>query len=167
MGDPSHFYVFERTVEPIPEQKPEQVEDEKKKKKSGDDDDEEEAEEEEEKEEEEIELTEEEIAEKKRKELEATWYRATEEARLKYFIECADHDLSVVPRGAFLLNASEHVVPNQTFAGLDRYSSSKLVNYVHARPPVKLPLKSLLEQEHLSKSLDFMDTIDEDVPNRM
>lgn len=162
MGDPTHFYVFERAVELFPEKKEEPKRDEEKKDDKEEDEDEEDNDGEEEAE---IELTEEEIAEKKRKELEATWYRTTEEARLKYFIQSADHDLSVVPRGAFVLNAAEHVVPNQTFAGLDRHASSKLINYVHTREPEKVPLKSILEKEHLSKSIDFMDTIAEDVPN--
>lgn len=42
--------------------------------------------------------------------------------------------------------------------------AAKLCNYFHFREPEKLPEKSLLQKANLNKSLDFLDTIDEDIP---
>ena len=42
-----------------------------------------------------------------------------EESRLAYFLKCIDHDTSVVPRGALLLNSYQEVVVNHSFTGQD------------------------------------------------
>ncbi len=34
------------------------------------------------------------------------------------------------------------------------------------RRPEKLPFKDLLQKEHLNQSLDFADTVNEDIPNK-
>jgi len=36
--------------------------------------------------------------------------------------------------------------------------------YVHLRQPITFPKKTLLQREGLSKSLDFLDTIQDDIP---
>ena len=42
--------------------------------------------------------------------------------------------------------------------------SAKLCNYFHFREPEKLHEKSLLQRANLDKAIDFMDSIDEDIP---
>ncbi len=50
------------------------------------------------------------------------------------------------------------------FPGLAVAESAKLCNYMHLREPERLHEKSLLQKANLDKALDFMDTIDEDIP---
>lgn len=107
----------------------------------------------------------------------------TEEKRLARLIQQIDADNSVVPRGAFVLNAQHKVIDNPTFRGMSCHSLiiieiriwwdslglsiSDAQNprfYGHLRQPANLINKSLLQREGLSRSIDFMDTIDEDVP---
>ncbi len=167
LGDLSHLYIFEKPKETKPEEKAKEEKTIKKGLKENEEEVEEEEGDEEREEEADQQLTEEEIEAKKKKELEESWHRIPEEVRLSYVISCIDHDTSVCPRGAFTLNFSDEVVPNQTFAGLDLVSAGKLVNYVHLRKPEKLQAKSLLEKEFLDKRLDFVDNLDEDVPKSM
>jgi len=42
--------------------------------------------------------------------------------------------------------------------------SAKLCNYFHFREPEKLQEKSLLQRANLDKAIDFMDSINEDIP---
>ena len=42
--------------------------------------------------------------------------------------------------------------------------SSKFHNYVHFREPQNLQNKTLLERANFDRSIDFMDSIDEDIP---
>ena len=48
--------------------------------------------------------------------------------------------------------------------GLPVAESAKLCNYFHFREPEKLHEKSLLQRANLDKPIDFMDSIDEDIP---
>ena len=49
-------------------------------------------------------------------------------------------------------------------AGLSVAEAAKLCNYLHFREAEKLPEKTLLQKANLNKSIDFLDTVDEDVP---
>lgn len=51
--------------------------------------------------------------------------------------------------------------------GLDRNQASNLSYYFHLRKPETLNNKTMLQREQMNKALDFADTIDEDIPNRM
>jgi len=89
----------------------------------------------------------------------------TEEKRLVRLVQSIDHDTSVVPRGAFVFTADNSVVANTAFQGLNAVEAGSLASYGHLRHAESLPRKSLLEREHLSKTLDFLDTLREDTPN--
>lgn len=89
-----------------------------------------------------------------------------ESTRLAFVIASIDQDTAVVPRGAYILKSDETVVPNQTFQGLSDFAAGKLESYVHLRTPVRFQLKSALERDSLDKTLDFCDTLDNDVPNK-
>lgn len=89
--------------------------------------------------------------------------RITEEKRLVSVIRSIDHDAAVVPRGAFMLTAEHLVVPNPSFRGLTS-SAGKLKSWLHLRAPETFQKKTLLEREGLSKTLDFLDLVDDDIP---
>ena len=42
--------------------------------------------------------------------------------------------------------------------------AAKLCNYMHFRDPIKLQEKSLLQKANLDKAIDFMDSLEEDIP---
>mmetsp|Transcript_11802 Transcript_11802/g.17526 ORF Transcript_11802/g.17526 Transcript_11802/m.17526 type:complete len:315 (-) Transcript_11802:2801-3745(-) len=96
----------------------------------------------------------------------ANLVQIVESTRLAFVIASIDQDTAVVPRGSYILQPEGSVVPNQTFQGLSDYAAGKLESFVHLRQPVRLPLKSALERDALDKTLDFCDTLDEDVPNK-
>jgi len=87
-----------------------------------------------------------------------------EEDRLSAVISRIDDDVRIVPRGAFTKTPTASVYENRSFEGLAVAESAKLCNYMHLREPERLHEKSLLQKANLDKSLDFMDTIDEDIP---
>lgn len=64
----------------------------------------------------------------------------------------------------FMATAQHDIVENKSFFGLSVSESDKLASYCHLREPEQLHKKTLLQREGLVKSIDFMDTIDEDVP---
>lgn len=87
-----------------------------------------------------------------------------EEKRLVRLIQLVDHDTAVVPRGAYTLSAANTVSANPSFQGLGAAEAGRVASYVHLRPAESLPRKSLLEREHLSKTLDFLDPLADDIP---
>jgi len=87
-----------------------------------------------------------------------------EEKRLVRLVQLIDHDTSPVPRGALVLTADNSVIANTAFQGLSAAESVSLASYGHLRPAENLSRKSLLEREHLSRTLDFLDTLPEDIP---
>lgn len=48
--------------------------------------------------------------------------------------------------------------------GLSVSESAKLCSYMHFRDPINLEEKSLLQKANLDKAIDFMDTLEEDIP---
>ena len=45
--------------------------------------------------------------------------------------------------------------------------AAKLCSYMHFREPVGLNEKTLLQKANLDKSIDFLDTMEEDIPKGM
>lgn len=99
-----------------------------------------------------------------------------EEKRLAATVLAIDEETSIVPRGAVILTSDHRVLVNPSFEGmklslfvaqfegLNMPGAMSLRSYLHLREPRNLAKKSLLEKEGLSKSFDFLDTADEDVP---
>lgn len=50
------------------------------------------------------------------------------------------------------------------FLGLSLSEAKKLSSYFHFREPVELKNKTLLEKAALDPSLDFMDSLEHDIP---
>lgn len=87
-----------------------------------------------------------------------------EEDRLSSVIADIDEDVKIVPRGAFVKTPTGVVKPNRSFEGLTVTEAAKLCSYMHFREPKLLLEKTLLQKANLDKSIDFMDTIEDDIP---
>jgi len=87
-----------------------------------------------------------------------------EEDRLSATIADIDHDVAILPRGAYVKQPTTQVYENRSFEGLSVAEAAKLCNYMHVRDAEKLAEKSLLQKANLDRAIDFMDTTDEDVP---
>ncbi|MBN3322303.1 RSPH9 protein, partial [Atractosteus spatula] len=90
--------------------------------------------------------------------------KVKEEKRLAATIYIIDKEVSVVPRGAFIKTPHGHVTSNRSFEGLSVTEAGKISNYFHFSEPVNLKKKSLLEKADLDPSIDFLDSIEEDIP---
>lgn len=87
-----------------------------------------------------------------------------EEDRLAAVISEIDHDVAIVPRGAFVRSPTGEIYQNRAFDGLTLSEASQLYNFLHFRKAEKLLGKTLLQRANLDKSIDFLDTIEEDIP---
>jgi radial spoke head protein 9 len=90
--------------------------------------------------------------------------RFSESHRLAHRVGAIDADVSVVPRGAYMVTATHHVVRNPSFAGLSATEAASPASYLHFRKPFALERKGTLEKEGLVKDTDFLDPIAEDSP---
>lgn len=87
-----------------------------------------------------------------------------EEERLSALIETIDRDCAVVPRGAYVMNASHQVVANTSFRGLAPGDATRLASYFHLRPIDKMRKKSKFAISELDKTHEFLDPLCEDYP---
>eukprot|EP00070_Physeter_catodon_P003696 XP_007107647.1 radial spoke head protein 9 homolog isoform X3 [Physeter catodon] len=87
-----------------------------------------------------------------------------EETRLVSIIDQIDKAVAVIPRGALFKTPFGPIRVNRTFEGLSSSEAKKLSSYFHFREPVELKNKTLLEKADLDPSLDFMDSLEHDIP---
>ncbi|XP_039087188.1 radial spoke head protein 9 homolog isoform X2 [Hyaena hyaena] len=87
-----------------------------------------------------------------------------EETRLVSVIDQIDKAVAVIPRGALFKTPFGPIHVNRTFEGLSLSEAKKLSSYFHFREPVQLKNKTLLEKADLDPSLDFMDSLEHDIP---
>ncbi|KAK3093487.1 hypothetical protein FSP39_016321 [Pinctada imbricata] len=87
-----------------------------------------------------------------------------EEDRLASVIAEIDEDVRVVPRASFVKTPDGEVISNRSFEGLSVSEAAKICSYMHFRDPKVLEQKSLLQKANLDKSIDFLDTLEEDIP---
>ncbi|XP_039710408.1 radial spoke head protein 9 homolog isoform X4 [Pteropus medius] len=87
-----------------------------------------------------------------------------EETRLVSIIDQIDKAVAIIPRGALFKTPFGPVHVNRTFEGLSLSEAKKLSSYFHFREPVELKNKTLLEKAALDPSLDFMDSLEHDIP---
>uniref|UniRef100_A0A0B7ABU3 Radial spoke head protein 9 homolog n=1 Tax=Arion vulgaris TaxID=1028688 RepID=A0A0B7ABU3_9EUPU len=88
-----------------------------------------------------------------------------EEDRLAAVIADINADVWIVPRGAFIQAPTAEVVNNRSFEGLTVQEASKLCNYMHFRKAKTLDFKNLLQRANVDRAIDFMDSIEDDIPN--
>uniref|UniRef100_A0A2I2Y3G7 Radial spoke head protein 9 homolog n=1 Tax=Gorilla gorilla gorilla TaxID=9595 RepID=A0A2I2Y3G7_GORGO len=75
-----------------------------------------------------------------------------------------DKAVAIIPRGALFKTPFGPTHVNRTFEGLSLSEAKKLSSYFHFREPVELKNKTLLEKADLDPSLDFMDSLEHDIP---
>jgi len=87
-----------------------------------------------------------------------------EEDRLAAVVAEIDHDVMVVPRGSYVRAPTGDVYHSKNFEGLSPLEAIRLCNYQHFRKAERLYDKTILERANLDPSVDFMDSIENDVP---
>ncbi|KAM8946285.1 radial spoke head protein 9 homolog [Pelodytes ibericus] len=87
-----------------------------------------------------------------------------EESRLIATIAMIDKEAAVVPRGAFVRNPLGQVKVNHSFRGLTESEAKKLCSFFHFTPSLNPNKRSLLEKADLNPSIDFLDSLEHDVP---
>ncbi|XP_047413370.1 radial spoke head protein 9 homolog isoform X4 [Sciurus carolinensis] len=87
-----------------------------------------------------------------------------EETRLVSIIDQIDKAVAIIPRGALFKTPFGPTNVNRTFEGLSLSEAKKLSSYFHFREAVDLKNKTLLEKADLDPSLDFMDSLEHDIP---
>ncbi|CAN8203521.1 unnamed protein product [Coccothraustes coccothraustes] len=87
-----------------------------------------------------------------------------EEARLIATIEQIDRAVGIVPRGAFVKTPLGSVHENRHFEGLSLVEAKKLSSYFHFTEPADLKNKTLLEKADLDPSIDFLNSLEHDIP---
>ncbi|XP_040207720.1 radial spoke head protein 9 homolog [Rana temporaria] len=87
-----------------------------------------------------------------------------EETRLVTIIAMIDKEATVVPRGAFIKDPLGAVKKNPCFRGLTVSEAKKLSSFFHFTPTVNPKKRSLLEMADLDPSIDFLDTLEHDIP---
>ncbi|NXO03087.1 RSPH9 protein, partial [Rhinopomastus cyanomelas] len=90
--------------------------------------------------------------------------RIKEEVRLVATIEKIDREVGIIPRGAFVKTPLGSVHENRSFEGLSLMEATKLRSYFHFTEPVNLKNKTLLEKADLDPSIDFLDSLEHDIP---
>ncbi|XP_037009872.2 radial spoke head protein 9 homolog [Artibeus jamaicensis] len=90
--------------------------------------------------------------------------RIKEETRLVSIIDQIDKAVAIIPRGALFKTPFGPIHVNRTFEGLSVSEAKKLSSYFHFREPIDLKNKTLLEKADLDPSLDFMDSLENDIP---
>ncbi|XP_008072123.2 radial spoke head protein 9 homolog [Carlito syrichta] len=96
--------------------------------------------------------------------LEEVVVQIKEETRLVSIIDQIDKAVAIIPRGALFRTPFGPTHVNRVFEGLSLSEAKKLSSYFHFREPVELKNKTLLEKADLDPSLDFMDSLEHDIP---
>lgn len=84
-----------------------------------------------------------------------------EEDRLAAVVATIDQEVGVVPKGAFMKTPLGEVVVNKSFQGLSLADAKRLNYYFHFREPSN---SSDDAKNTISQSIDFLDTIEKDIP---
>ncbi|KAL7987465.1 hypothetical protein Chor_006384 [Crotalus horridus] len=104
-----------------------------------------------------------------------------EEIRLVATIHQIDQEVGIVPRGAYVKSPLGPVHVNRSFeapadekkhgicpkhleGSLSLTEAKKLSSYFHFTEPVKLKNKTLLEKADLDPAIDFLDSLEHDIP---
>ncbi|XP_071995888.1 radial spoke head protein 9 homolog [Engystomops pustulosus] len=87
-----------------------------------------------------------------------------EESRLIATIALIDREAAVAPRGAFIRSPLGQVHINPSFRGLTVSESKKLSSFFHFTPTLIPKKKSLLEKADLDPAIDFLDSLEHDIP---
>ncbi|XP_077138081.1 radial spoke head protein 9 homolog [Ranitomeya variabilis] len=87
-----------------------------------------------------------------------------EESRLIGTIALIDREAAVAPRGAFTKSPLGQVHINHSFRGLTVSEAKKLSSFFHFTPTLIPKKKSLLEKADQDPAIDFLDSLQQDIP---
>ncbi|KAJ1148413.1 hypothetical protein NDU88_001249 [Pleurodeles waltl] len=87
-----------------------------------------------------------------------------EETRLVGTIALIEREAAVVPRGAYIKTPLGHIQVNRSFPGLTVSEAKKLSSYFHFTDALEPKKRSLLEKADLEPSIDFLESLEHDVP---
>ena len=87
-----------------------------------------------------------------------------EEHKLAYHVALIDKDVTITPRGAYLVDAAHQVIKNKAYEGLTYEGAGQLRSYFHFRPPLSERAQKALEKPGIVRAGDFLDPISEDAP---
>jgi len=90
----------------------------------------------------------------------------TEDKRLAAVIAGIDHDVGIVPRGAFRKPITGPIERCKTFEGLSTAEAGKLSAYLHFHPSKHVQPKSYAEESQQDRTIDFLDPISDDTPKQ-
>jgi len=93
--------------------------------------------------------------------------RFSEAHRLAATVALLERDCGVVPKGAYAVTATRHVIPNAAFAGVPASMATSLAPWAHFRKPLN-PVRAatLAKAAAVPGTDDFLDGLSEDVaPN--
>jgi len=94
---------------------------------------------------------------------EETVFTIKEEERLAAIVTRITNEFTV-PRGAFIKSPEGRVFKNHSFHGLSENECSHLSNWFHFRDETKHEMPKVTELATVDPAIDFMDTIENDIP---
>lgn len=92
--------------------------------------------------------------------------RFREVHRLTFIIKQIDHDCSLVPRGALVVDAKKKVIFNEYYPGLTYHTAAEQRAYFHFRTPENPQGIAAMKKPGIIKN-DFLDCITMDSPEEM
>merc|ERR1712224_775669 len=87
-----------------------------------------------------------------------------EEHKLAYHVSVIDNDVSIIPKGAWICDATHQVIRNVTNCGLTHEAAGSLRNYLHFRYPENDRSKQALVKPGVVRHGDFLDNLQDDNP---
>lgn len=88
----------------------------------------------------------------------------SEAHRLHFTCRRIDSECGVVPRGAFAVTPTHHVVVNRSFVGISATDANNIGSYCHFRPATGAARKGALARAAVVGAGDFLDPLSEDEP---
>ena len=87
-----------------------------------------------------------------------------EEHKLAYHVSVIDNEVSIIPKGAWICDATHQVIRNVTNCGLTHEAAGSLRNYLHFRYPENDRSKQALVKPGVVRHGDFLDNLEDDNP---
>lgn len=75
-----------------------------------------------------------------------------------------DKDISIIPKGKYIVDSVHDIIENKTFLGLSNMESLNLSNYFFFRDSRNINRINLISKAGIVEPYSFLDTIEEDVP---
>jgi radial spoke head protein 9 len=88
----------------------------------------------------------------------------SEAHRVAATVLAIERDTAVVPRGAFAVTPTHHIVPNPSFAGVSGAAAGDLAAYVHFRAASHPARADALARAGVLGADDWLDPLSEDAP---